>query len=178
MDIEKENVKALKYIDIARTRNFDAEELLTYELSKEPRYLTKEKASAGTIQLAGAIKEHLGEPTIKEVPINEVRSCVLFNFMAYARKVPVKTDHEQCFGYFAEHIWNTFTRLSENSKKIDIVFDLYVKEMKEYVIRNLYSQLLQPFTIKIKNFLSQWKVFGFPLETRNATTVVFYKMDL
>ena len=83
MDIEKENVKALKYIDIVRTRNFDVEELLTSELSKEPRYLTKEKASAGTSQLAGAIKEHLGEPTIKEVPINEFRSCVLFNFMAY-----------------------------------------------------------------------------------------------
>ena len=40
VDIEKENVKALKYIDIVRTRNFDVEELLTYELSKQPRYPT------------------------------------------------------------------------------------------------------------------------------------------
>ena len=36
VDIEKENVKALKYFDIARTRNFNVEELLTYELSKQP----------------------------------------------------------------------------------------------------------------------------------------------
>ena len=40
--------------------------------------------------------------------------------MAYAKKVPVKTDHVQCFGS------NTFTRLSDNSKRIDIVFDLYI----------------------------------------------------
>ena len=33
IDIEKD-VKALKYIDIARTRNFDVEELLIYERSK------------------------------------------------------------------------------------------------------------------------------------------------
>ena len=43
VDIEKDNVKALKYIDIAGTRNFNVEEFLTYELSKQPRYLTKKK---------------------------------------------------------------------------------------------------------------------------------------
>ena len=83
----KENVKALKYIDNARTTNFDVEELLTYELSKKPRYLTQGKASVGKSQLARAIEEHLEEPTIEQVPINEVRSCILFDFMAYARKV-------------------------------------------------------------------------------------------
>ena len=80
------------------------------------------KASDGKSQLARAIGELLEEPTIKEVPINEVKSCVLLNFMTYARKVPVNTDHVQCFGDFAKHIWNTFTRLSDNSKRIDIVF--------------------------------------------------------
>ena len=45
VDIEKENVKALKCIDIARKRDFDIDELLTYELSKQSRYLTKEKSS-------------------------------------------------------------------------------------------------------------------------------------
>ena len=56
MDIEKEKVKAPKYIDIARTRDvekcwkmFDVEKLLTYELSKQPRYLTKEKTSDGKV---------------------------------------------------------------------------------------------------------------------------------
>ena len=119
MDIEKENVKALKYIDNARTRDFDVEELLTYNPSKQPRCLTKEKASDRKSQLAQAIEDYLKGPTINEVPINEVRSCILFDFMAYARKVPVKTDHVQCFGDFAEYIWNTFTRLSDNSKWID-----------------------------------------------------------
>ena len=46
--------------------------------------------------------------------------------MAYAKKVSVKTDHVECFGDFAEHIRNTFTRLSDNSKRIDIAFNLYI----------------------------------------------------
>ena len=76
-----------------------------------------------------------------------------------------------CRAHFAEHIWNASTRLSDNSKRIDIVFNLYIdssiKGNEENVVRNLCSQLLQPFTIKTKNFLSQWKVFGLPLQTTN-----------
>ena len=151
--IEKENVKALKYIDTARTRNFDVQELLTYELSKQPRYLTKEKASDGKSQLPRAIEEHLKEATIKEVPINKVRSCILFDFMAYTRRVSVKTDHVQCLGDFAEHIWNTFTRLSDNSKRIDIVLDLYIDSITKGNERVRRKKSVQPIitTIYIKD---------------------------
>ena len=159
VDTEKENVEALKYIDIARTKNFEVEELLTYGLSKQPQYLTKEEASDGNSQLERAIEEHLKEPTIKEVPINKVRSCMLFDFMAYARKVPAKTDHVQCFGDFAEYIWNTFTLLSDNSKRIDIVFDLFIDFSTKGNKRVRRKQSVEPIITTIYNknqkFLSQ-----------------------
>ena len=62
--------------------------------------------------------------------------------MAYARKVPVKTDHEQCFGYFAEHIWNTFTRLSENSKRIVYKGNERVRHKKSVqpIITTIYNK--------------------------------------
>ena len=47
--------------------------------------------------------------------------------------------------------------------------------MKEYVGSNLYSQLLQRFTVKTKNFLSQWKVLGLPLQTRKQLQLFFIK---
>ena len=149
MHIEKENVKLLRYIDIARTRNFDVQELSPYELSKQPRYVTKEKASDGKSQLPRAIEEHLKEATIKEVPINEVRSCILFDFMAYARRVPVKTDHIQCLGDFVEHIWNTFTRLSDNSIRIDIVLDLYIDSITKGNERLRRKKSVQPIITTI-----------------------------
>ena len=97
--------------------------------------------------MARAIKEHLEEPTIKGVPINEVRSCILFDLMAYARKVPVKTDHVLCFGDFAEHIWNTFTRLSDNSKRIDIVFDFLNNGFVRNMIKTFHSTLKAVFLV-------------------------------
>ena len=130
---------------------FDVEKLLTYELSKQPRYLTKEKTSDGKSQLARAIEEHLKEPTIKEVPINEVRSCILFDFMANARKVPVKIDRVQCFGDFAKYIWDTFTRLLDNSKRIDIVFDLYIDSSIKGNERVRRKQSVQPIITTIYN---------------------------
>ena len=91
--------------------------------------------------------------------------------MVYARKVPVKTDHAKCFGDFTDYIWNTFTRLSDNSKRIDIFFDLCIYSStkgNERVRRKQSVQpLLQPFTTKTKNFLLQWKVLGLTLQTKN-----------
>ena len=88
---------------------------------------------------------------MEEVPINESRSCILYDSMAYARKVPVKTDHVQYFGDFAENIWNTFTRLSDNSKRIDIVSDLYIDSSNKENERVRRKQSIQPIITTIYN---------------------------
>ena len=182
VDIEKGNLKALKYIDIARTRNFDVEELLTYELRTQPRHLTKEKASDGKSQLARAIEKHLAEPTMKEVPINEVISCILLDFTAYARKVPVKTEHMLCFGDFAEHIWNTFTRLTDNSKRIDIVFDLYIDSSTKRYERVSRKKSVQPIITTIYNKGQKLNVtmesFWASFTNKEQLQLFFHKMDL
>ena len=83
--------------------------------------------------------------------------------MAYARKVPVKTDHVQCLRDFPEHIWNTFTRLSDKSKRIDIAFDLYIdsstkgnervrrKKSVQPIIRIIYNKD-QKLTLTMQSF--------------------------
>ena len=71
--------------------------------------------------------------------------------MAYARKVLVKTDHVQCFGDFAEYIWNLFTRLSDNSKRIDIVSDLYIDSSTKGNERVCWKQSVQPIITTICN---------------------------
>ena len=158
--MEKDNARALKCIDIAKTRDYDFEELLKYELSNHLRCLTTEKASDFKSRLERAIADHLEEPTIKEVPVNESKAGILFEFLAYARKVPVKTDKVKSWGDFAEHIWNYFSKLSINSQRVDIFYVHIDSSTKG----NLYNRLRQ-FTILIKHSLSQWKVSGIFLRT-------------
>ena len=57
-------------------------------------------------------------------------NCVIIDFMAYARKVPVnkinvKGGNLLTFGDIFRHILNTFMSLGENSGVIHIIFDLY-----------------------------------------------------
>ena len=87
--------------------------------------------------------------------------------MAYAGKVPVKTDHVQCFGYFAEHIWYTFTRRFVY-KGNEIVC---LKKSEQPIITTIYDKD-QKLSVTMESF---W------VSSRNKErnyTVIFYKMDL
>ena len=57
----------------------------------------------------------------------------------------------RCFGNFAEHIWNTFTRLSDNSKGIDKVFDLYIDYSTKGNERVRRKKSVQPIITTIYN---------------------------
>lgn len=48
--------------------------------------------------------------------------------MAYARKAPVKTDQGKCCGDFAEHVWNSFSKLSAETERVDLYIDSIAKE--------------------------------------------------
>ena len=62
--------------------------------------------------------------------------------MAYARKV---------FRRFCKHIWNTFTRLSDSSKGIDIVFDLNIDYSTKGNERVRRKKSVQPIITTIYN---------------------------
>ena len=91
-DLAKETVKILRHIDYARLRDFDVKILMGYEISPTCFYLTKgglirkpDKSELIT-ELKGMITKYI--PT-HFPPTNHYRN-VIIDFMAYARKVPIK----------------------------------------------------------------------------------------
>ena len=60
------------------------------------------------------------------VPTNRKQSMIVFDFMGYCRKVTIKRDELKTYADLANHWWATFTFLSKNHSRIDIVFDLYL----------------------------------------------------
>ena len=46
--------------------------------------------------------------------------------MAYARKIPVKTAKLKTYGDMAKHFWATFTKLTSDYARMNIIFDLYI----------------------------------------------------
>ena len=59
------------------------------------------------------------------VPTDRKQSMIVFDFMGYCRKVPIKRHELKTYANLANHLSTTFTFLSKNHSRIDIVFDLY-----------------------------------------------------
>ena len=54
------------------------------------------------------------------------------DFMVYARKVQVKKLNLKTFGDFLENLIRTFSFLSNDCRRVDIVFDLYNEQSIKY----------------------------------------------
>ena len=57
-------------------------------------------------------------------PTNRKQSMIVFDFMGYCRKLPIKRDELKTHADLPNHLWITFTFLSKNHSRINIVFDL------------------------------------------------------
>ena len=128
-DLKKESLKFMRRLDIARLRGFDIQELLKHEITSTSFYLTKDHMlrKSPKSELAQEIKTCLS--TISEqVPFSEMSSAIVIDFMAYCRKVPVKKLQLQTYEDLANNLWQTFQKISSNSARIDIVFDLYLDQ--------------------------------------------------
>ena len=128
LDVKKESMQSLKYIDYARLRKYDVQVLLSYELSKISLYLTKENClrKCNKSELSRLLEDKLEKPSPKVWDKN-YRSMIVFDFMAYARRVPVKKAKLVTFGEFVKNLWYTFKFMSRNCERVDIVFDLYLE---------------------------------------------------
>ena len=49
----------------------------------------------------------------------------VIDFMAFVRKVALTKLNILTFGEFANNLWRTFLSIAKDSRRIDIVFDLY-----------------------------------------------------
>ena len=58
------------------------------------------------------------------LPTNHHRN-VIIDFMAYARKVPIKKQNLKTYNDFFISLWSTFSFLFKSCNQVDIVFDVY-----------------------------------------------------
>ena len=127
LDIQKQNVKALKYIDYARLRMHEIRKLLRYELSPVSLYPTRDNKLRKTTkhEITNVLEEKLETPPINYVPVCDVKVAIFFDFIAYARKVGI--DKLKTFDDFVAALWKTISFLSKDAQRIDIVLGLYLE---------------------------------------------------
>ena len=91
IDIQKETLKALKYIDYARVRNYSIQDLLKYELASTSFYLTKENLLRKTqkSELMRSLEQTSETTCPAEVPVDTKETAIFIDFMAYSRKIAV-----------------------------------------------------------------------------------------
>ena len=131
MNVKKETIDAMKFIEIARSY-YDIHKLLQFQLTKAPLNLTKDGFFRKTrkSELECDLITYLKEPAPTEPPMegNQDLALVVIDFMAYAREVAVKQLKLETFGDFAENLLRTFFHISKGCGRIDIVFDLYLEQ--------------------------------------------------
>ena len=125
----RDTSETLRWIEIARSRGISAEILLKYELTSTSYYLTSdgflkkpEKAQLSR-ELENKFLEK--EEVLNSHPVSQATTAVIIDFMAYARKVYAKVLKWKTFEDYFVNLWRKFLKISENSMRIDIVFDLY-----------------------------------------------------
>ena len=136
LNVQKQHVKALKYIDYARLRLYEIRKLLKYELAPVSLCLTKgnKVIKPDKHELTNLLEVKLEVSSLKYVPVDDKKMAVFFDFMAYARKVA--TNKLKTLGDFVASLWKTISFLSKDAQRIDIVFDLYLENKVKYGERN------------------------------------------
>lgn len=142
-DVSKETIHFLRMIDYSRLRNLDITQLLKHEIVNKSFYLTKdsELRKSQKSELTRELKAILSAPYPNEIPDSDLKSIVVIDFMAYARKVPTKKMRLVTYEDFFRALWKTCSRLSKGSTRIDIVFDVYLRYSIKQGERNRRSKL-------------------------------------
>ena len=67
----------------------------------------------------------VSKPIPSSLPSTNHQRAIIIDFMAYARKVPIKKQNLKTYNDFFTCLWKTFISLSETCNRVDIVFDVY-----------------------------------------------------
>ena len=127
-DLNKETVQFLRYIDYGRLRGFDMKTLMSYEISPTSFYLTKDglMRKSDKSKLTTELKDMLDHNPPTNLPSTIQKRVIIIDFMAYVRKVPIKTLRLSTYRDLFSNLWGTFTSLGQSCDRIDIVFDVYL----------------------------------------------------
>lgn len=129
-DVKKETINFLRIIDYSRLRNFDLTLLLKHEIVTTSYNLTKDGdlRKSPKSELSRELKKLLDEPCPTDVPESNLKTALVIDFMAYARKIPPKKMKLLTFEDFFKVLWQIFSTLSKGYSRMDIVFDVYLRQ--------------------------------------------------
>ena len=96
----------MQNIDYARLRDYNIKNLLKYEITSTPFYLTKDDylCKCQKSELAAEIKKAFKSEYLSDVPMGDKRTITAVDFMAYARKIPVKKAKLKTYGDISQHV--------------------------------------------------------------------------
>ena len=170
-DVNKETIHFLWMIDYSRLRSLDIADLLKHEIVSTSFYLTKdgELRKSPKSELARELKNLLEMPCPVEIPDSDLKSVIVIDLMAYARKVPTKKMMLTKYEDYFKALWRTFSSLCKDCSRIDIVFDVYLRHSIKQGKRNR-SCKLDPLKLtshpSSSNYLLKWTDFGRPRKTK------------
>ena len=155
-DVKKETIDFLRTVDYARLRQFDVADLLEYEVSSTSFYLTKDGnlRKSQKSELAREMKNMIEKECQSTVPESNLKSIIVIDFMAYARKIPTKKMNLKTYKDFYNVLWNTFSNLLKSPSRIDIIFDLYLQQSIKEDERSRRSKN-EPIDTKIMSLQQQ-----------------------
>ena len=109
-DIKEETLNFLRTVDYARLQDFDVEYVLTHETVATSYYLTKDEElqKSPKSEFARELKNLLEEPCPTNVPETSLKTATVIDYMAYARKVPIKKMNLVCYEDLFGTLWKMF----------------------------------------------------------------------
>ena len=154
------------FVDYARLRDYSIVELLKFKLTSTAFFLMKDGylRKSTKSELAKEIEKALEVMPKVDVPQSNNETVIAIDFMAYACRVQVTKLKLATYGDFFTQLWGTFSYLSRDCSRIDIIFDLYLpKSIKEYernrrgkfdAISTNITRLDQPLPVDMNRFWS------------------------
>ena len=109
----------------ARLRGYDIQHLM----KSSPFFLFQDGFVRKTVKsdLSREIKKILQNGIPETGSKDGSKTMIVFNFMAYSRKVPIKKLKLLTYGDMFNHLWNIFKAIGKEAARIDIIFDLYLE---------------------------------------------------
>ena len=152
VDVHLETTKALRYIDFARARGYDLSSVFKCELSEIPFFLVKDgilRKCDNKSELERTIEGKLEHPPTRFIPSKDKKSMIAIDFMVCAKKVRVKKDNVRTFGDFCQKVQDMILNLAIDSQRIDIVFDIYLKNSIKASARKSRKKSIEPVPVSI-----------------------------
>ena len=119
---------ALRFIDYARERSYDMQNLLKHEITSTSYFLVSETKQGHRLKKpdkSSLTREIVGKLPKQFQNVQGGADMVIIDFMAFIRKLPFKKLKLQTYGDLAATLMERIMSNAVGSSRIDIIFDVY-----------------------------------------------------